>query len=71
MASDNVPKRMVVQTITRRVAVMDAMLSKFHLDRHTLINQLIKQWVLSNLDDDELVAPVSRIFDTDDVSEAM
>jgi hypothetical protein len=55
-------KKFVIQSTTRRIDAFEAMLEEYHLDRHTVINELVKWWVLDNLEDDELTEPVRVIF---------
>lgn len=59
---NDAPKKFMVVSTERRIAIMDAILTRNHGDRHTLINELMRAWVLENLDDDELIVPVQSIF---------
>jgi hypothetical protein len=62
MGMNDVKKKFMVISTQRRVDIMDAILSRKHQDRHSMINELLKLWVLDNLDDDELIEPVRVIF---------
>ena len=55
-------KRFMVRSTHRRVNIFNAIAEKNHLDIHSIINNLMMEWVLDNLDDKDLAENIERIF---------
>lgn len=56
------PKRFMVNSSERRIAILESVAEKHHLDKHSIINNLIMEWVIQDINDDTLIEPVKRIF---------
>ena len=56
------PNRIMVKSTDRRIRIFQAIAEKNHLDIHSIINSMMLEWVVKNLDDEKLVAPVKEIF---------
>lgn len=56
------PKKFMVKSSERRIAILNAVAEKNHLDKHSIINNLIMEWVLLDIDDEELIEPIRKVF---------
>ncbi len=56
------PKRFMVNSTIRRIEILNALAEQQHQDIHSIINNLIMEWVLNDIDDSDLIKPIKEIF---------
>ena len=56
------PKRFMVKSTHRRVSIFNAIAEKHDLDIHSVVNNLMMEWVLNNLNDENLAENIESIF---------
>jgi len=61
---DTTPRRFMIHTTKQKMSIFISVCEKDHLDRDTVINELMLDYIKENLDDDRLLKYVENIWDS-------
>jgi len=62
---DNTPRRFMIRSTEQKIDIFISVCDKFHLDRDTVIENLMLNYIRDNIDDDELLPYVENIWHDD------
>ena len=60
---DTTPRRFMIRSTEQKINIFISICEKNHLDRDSVINELMLSYIQDNIDDDELLSYVENIWD--------